>query len=143
MIRIGLVGYGNLAKGAECAIMQNEDMALCAVFTRRDPESLTIQTPGVPVLSFEEISAWKDKLDVLLLCGGSATDLPKMTPALARDFNVVDSFDTHSNIPAHYAAVNAAATESGHIAVISAGWDPGLFSINRVYAAAMLPEGQT
>ena len=143
MIKIGLVGYGNLAKGAECAIMQNPDMALCAVFTRRDPESLTIQTPDVPVVSFEEIGAWKDKIDVLLLCGGSATDLPKMTPALARDFNVVDSFDTHSNIPSHFAAVDAAAKESGHIAVISTGWDPGLFSLNRLYAAAMLPEGET
>ena len=142
MIRIGIVGYGNLAKGAECAIRQNPDMALCAVFTRRAPETVTILTPDVPVVKMEDILSWKEKLDVLLLCGGSATDLPAMTPALAKDFHVIDSFDTHANIPAHYAAVDAAARESGHIAVISVGWDPGLFSINRLYGAAVLPEGK-
>lgn len=143
MIRIGIVGYGNLAKGAECAIRQNSDMTLSAVFTRRDPASVQVQTPGVPVQTVEQLSQWKDKLDVLLLCGGSATDLPQMTPALARDFNVVDSFDTHAKIPEHFAAVDTAAAESGHIALISAGWDPGLFSLNRLYAEAVLPQGQT
>lgn len=142
MIRIGIVGYGNLAKGAECAIRQNPDMVLCAVFSRRDPTSLTILTPNVPVISLSQIHMWKDKLDVLLLCGGSATDLPEMSPTLAKDFHIIDSFDTHANIPAHYAAVDAAARKSGHMALISAGWDPGLFSVNRLYAAAILPQGQ-
>ena len=142
MIRIGIVGYGNLAKGAECAILQNKDMGLCAVFTRRDPATVKIMTPDVPVVNMDDIAQWKEKLDVLLLCGGSATDLPAMTPALAKDFNVIDSFDTHANIPAHYAAVDAAAAQSGHIAFISVGWDPGLFSINRLYAGAVLPEGK-
>ncbi len=142
MIRIGIVGYGNLAKGVECAIAQNPDMELAAVFTRREPASVKILTPDVPVLPLGETAAWKNQIDVLLLCGGSATDLPEMTPALAKDFNVVDSFDTHANIPAHFAAVDAAASESGHIAVISVGWDPGLFSVNRLYAAAVLPEGK-
>ena len=142
MIRIGIVGYGNLAKGAECAIRQNPDMALCAVFTRRDPASVSILTPNVPVISLSQIKAWKDQLDVLLLCGGSATDLPAMSPELAKDFHIIDSFDTHANIPTHYAAVDSAARESGHMALISTGWDPGLFSVNRLYAAAILPQGQ-
>ena len=142
MIRVGIVGYGNLAKGAECAIAQNPDMTLCAVFTRRQPESVAIRTPGVPVVRLEEIGSWKDRLDILLLCGGSATDLPAITPALARDFHVIDSYDNHSNIPAHFAAVDAAARQGGHIALISTGWDPGLFSVNRLYAAAILPQGQ-
>ncbi len=142
MIRIGIVGYGNLAKGVECAIPQNPDMELAAVFTRRDPPSVQIRTPGVPVLSTEESINWKDKIDVMILCGGSATDLPEMTPAFARDFNVVDSFDNHTNIPAHFARVEKAAAESGHIAFISAGWDPGLFSVNRLYAGAILPQGK-
>ena len=142
MIRIGIVGYGNLAKGVECAITQNPDMELAAVFTRRNPASVTIQTPGVPVVHTDECGAWKDKIDVMILCGGSATDLPEMTPKFARDFNVIDSFDNHANIPAHFAAVNAAAAESGHIAFISVGWDPGLFSVNRLYASAILPEGK-
>ncbi|MBR2937359.1 MAG: diaminopimelate dehydrogenase [Oscillospiraceae bacterium] len=142
MIRIGIVGYGNLAKGVECAIHQNPDMELVAVFTRREPSSVKILTPNVPVVSLQDAAAWRDKIDVMLLCGGSATDLPEMTPALARDFHVVDSFDTHANIPAHFAAVDAAAAESGHIAVISGGWDPGLFSVNRLYASAVLPEGK-
>ena len=142
MIKIGIVGYGNLAKGVECAIRQNPDVALAAVFTRRDPATVQIMTPGVPVLTLEDAAAWKDKIDVMILCGGSATDLPKMTPAFARDFNVIDSFDTHATIPAHFAAVDAAATESGHIAFISVGWDPGLFSINRLYASAILPQGK-
>ena len=142
MINIGIVGYGNLAKGVECAITQNPDMKLAAVFTRRDPAGVTIRTPGVPVLSTAECENWKGKIDVMILCGGSATDLPAMTPAFAKDFNVIDSFDTHANIPAHFAAVDAAASQSGHIAFISVGWDPGLFSVNRLYASAVLPEGK-
>lgn len=142
MIRIGIVGYGNLAKGVECAIRQNPDMQLCAVFTRRQPETVSILTPEVPVVSLSDIGAWKDRLDILLLCGGSATDLPTMTPTLARDFHVIDSFDTHADIPAHYQTVDAAARESGHMAIISTGWDPGLFSVNRLYASAILPQGQ-
>ena len=143
MIRIGIVGYGNLAKGAECAIRQNPDMTLVAVFTRRDPASVQVKTENVPVQTMEQLPLWKDKLDVLLLCGGSATDLPQMTPALAKDFNVVDSFDTHAKIPEHFAAVDAAASQGGKVAIISAGWDPGLFSLNRLYAEAVLPQGQT
>lgn len=142
MIKIGIVGYGNLAKGVECAIHQNPDMELVAVFTRRRPDSVRIHTTDVPVLSIETVMQWKDKIDVMLLCGGSATDLPEMTPFLANAFNVIDSFDTHANIPAHYTAVDTAATTSGHTALISAGWDPGLFSLNRLYAAAVLPEGK-
>ena len=143
MIRIGIVGYGNLAKGVECAIRQNPDMELVAVFTRRDPETVKIRTENVPVLSMDAMDAWVDKVDVMILCGGSATDLPTMTPALAKKFNVIDSFDNHNAIPAHFANVDAAAKESGHIAFISVGWDPGLFSLNRLYAQAVLPQGQT
>ena len=143
MIKIGIVGYGNLAKGAECAIAQNPDMTLAAVFTRRDPASVQVKTPGVPVQTMEQLPQWKGKLDVLLLCGGSATDLPQMTPALAKDFNVVDSFDTHAKIPSHFANVDASATAGGKVAIISAGWDPGLFSLNRLYAEAVLSQGQT
>ncbi len=142
MYNIGIVGYGNLARGVECAIRQNPDMKLCAVFTRRDPAGVKIQTPDVPVLPMSCVTEWKDRIDVMILCGGSATDLPEMTPALARDFNVVDSFDTHANIPAHFAAVDAAAQQGGHIAFISTGWDPGLFSVNRLYASAILPQGK-
>ena len=142
MMNIGIVGYGNLARGVECAIRQNPDMALAAVFTRRNPATVQIMTPDVPVVSLQDVADWKDKIDVMILCGGSATDLPKMTPALARDFNVIDSFDTHAAIPAHFAAVDAEASESGHIAFISVGWDPGLFSVNRLYASAILPEGK-
>ena len=143
MIKIGIVGYGNLARGAECAIAQNADMALAAVFTRRAPDTVKILTPEIPVLPMAELEKWQEKLDVLLLCGGSATDLPTMTPTLAQKFNVIDSFDTHAKIPEHFAAVDKAARESGHIAVISAGWDPGLFSLNRLYAEAILPVGNT
>ncbi|MBQ9761521.1 MAG: diaminopimelate dehydrogenase [Oscillospiraceae bacterium] len=142
MVNIGIVGYGNLARGVECAIRQNEDLALAAVFTRRDPASVKILTPNVPVLPLEATADWKDRIDVMILCGGSATDLPKMTPVFARDFNVIDSFDTHATIPAHFENVNAAAVESGHIAFISMGWDPGLFSVNRLYASAILPQGK-
>ena len=141
-MKIGIYGYGNLARGVENAIDKNPDMELAAVFTRRDPSSLKIATAGVPVVSTNEIDSWQDKLDVLVLCGGSATDLPEMTPALAFDFNVVDSFDTHADIPAHFARVHAAAKETGHIALISAGWDPGMFSVNRLYASAILPDGK-
>ena len=143
MIRIGIVGYGNLARGVECALRQNPDMALQAVFTRRDPETVKILTPDVPVLPVSQAQAWKDRIDVMILCGGSAKDLPEMTPAFVRDFNVIDSFDNHGQIPAHFARVDAAAKETGHIAVISAGWDPGLFSLNRLYASAFLPQGET
>ena len=142
MIRIGIVGYGNLAKGAECAIRQNPDMTLAAVFTRRDPGKVKVATEGVPVVAMADILAWKGQVDVLLLCGGSATDLPVLTPQLAKDFTVVDSFDTHANIPAHFAAVDAAAKAGGNMAVISTGWDPGLFSLNRLYAGAILPQGR-
>jgi len=142
MTRIGIVGYGNLAKGVECAIDQNPDMTLVAIFTRRDPSAVQIKTPGVPVLRWDDAAQWKDKIDVMILCGGSATDLPQMTPAFAKDFHVIDSFDNHANIPAHFAAVDAAASASGHIAFISVGWDPGLFSVNRLYASAILPEGK-
>ena len=142
MIRLAIVGYGNLGRGVEAAVRQNKDMTLCAVFTRRDPAAVTLQTADVPVLTMDASPDWEDKLDVLILCGGSATDLPAMTPALARKFNVVDSYDNHAKIPDHYAAVNAAALEGGHIAVISAGWDPGLFSINRLYGGAVLPIGK-
>ena len=142
MIRIGIVGYGNLARGVEAAIRQNSDMELAAVFTRRDPQSLQIRTPGVPVVAVNDAKNWVGKIDMMILCGGSATDLPEMTPSFAKDFNVVDSFDNHANIPAHFAAVDAAAKESGNIAVISTGWDPGLFSVNRLYASAILPDGK-
>lgn len=142
MIKIGIVGYGNLARGVECAIAQNPDMCLTAVFTRRAPESVKVMTPDVPVLSVDVCPEWKDRIDVMILCGGSATDLPTMTPEFARSFHVIDSFDTHANIPAHFAAVNQAASASGHMAFISLGWDPGLFSVNRLYASAILPQGK-
>ena len=142
MTRIGIVGYGNLARGVECAIRQNPDMTLAAVFTRRDPAKVQIKTAGVPVLPMEQAVCWKDKIDMMILCGGSATDLPEMSPAFAANFNIVDSFDNHSKIPEHFAAVEQSAAQSGHIAVISAGWDPGLFSVNRLYASAILPEGK-
>ena len=142
MIRIGIVGYGNLARGVEAAIRQNSDMELVAVFTRRDPQSLQIRTPGVPVVAVNDAKNWVGKIDMMILCGGSATDLPEMTPSFAKLFNVVDSFDNHANIPAHFATVDAAAKESGNIAVISTGWDPGLFSVNRLYASAILPDGK-
>lgn len=139
-MKIGIYGYGNLGRGVECAVCHAADAELVGIFTRRDPA--TIQpASGVPVYSDKDLAQFKDKLDVLVLCGGSATDLPTMTPALAADFNVVDSFDTHASIPAHFAAVDAAATSGGRVALISAGWDPGLFSLNRLYAAAMLPDG--
>ena len=141
MIRIGILGYGNLGRGVECALRQNPDMELKAVFTRRDPAKVSILTQGAPVLPAEELPQWKDKIDVLILCGGSATDLPVQTPQCAALFHVVDSFDTHAKIPEHFARVDAAARNSGHVAVISAGWDPGLFSLNRLYGQCVLPQG--
>lgn len=140
-MNIGIFGYGNLGRGVEAAIAQNEDMHLCAVFTRRNPESLKIATEGVPVVSATEVIAWKDKLDVLILCGGSATDLPEMTPALAENFCLVDSFDNHSKIPVHFENVDAAAKKAGTTAMISCGWDPGMFSLNRLYSTCILPQG--
>mgnify|MGYP004639568341 CR=1 FL=1 len=140
-MKAGILGYGNLARGVECAIKQNSDITLSAVFSRRDPSSVKILTEGVPVYSVNEIEAHKDEIDVLIICGGSATDLPKQTPEYAKYFNVIDSFDTHANIPGHFAAVDAAAKENGHIALISAGWDPGMFSLNRLYANCILPDG--
>lgn len=140
-IRIGIFGYGNLGRGIENAIRQNPDLSLAAVFTRRDPSTLTIATKGVPVCHVDDAPSWTDKIDIMILCGGSATDLPVQTPALAKLFNVVDSFDTHAKIPTHFANVDAAAKEGGKIAMISVGWDPGAFSINRLYAGAFLPDG--
>lgn len=140
-MKVGILGYGNLGKGIECAIKQNEDVELAAVFTRRDPKSLSILTKNVPVYSVDDLMSMQDKIDVLILCGGSATDLPKQTPEYVKYFNVIDSFDTHANIPRHFDNVNENAKESGHIALISCGWDPGMFSLNRLYANAILPEG--
>lgn len=140
--RIGILGYGNLGRGIECALKQNDDMELVAVFTRRAPETVKILSENVKVYSVEELLAQKDNIDVLILCGGSATDLPKQTPEYAKYFNVVDSFDTHARIPEHFANVDAAARENGNVALISAGWDPGMFSLNRLYASAVLPEGK-
>lgn len=140
-MKIGILGYGNLGRGIECGIKQNQDMELAAVFTRRNPESVKILTEGVPVYSFEELESKKNDIDVLILCGGSATDLPKQTPECVKYFNVVDSFDTHARIPEHFANVDKAAKESGHTALISCGWDPGMFSLNRLYANAILPDG--
>ena len=140
-IKIGILGYGNLGKGVECAVKHNPDMELAAVFTRRDKESLNILTPGVKVCSVQEAESMKEEIDVMILCGGSATDLPVQTPQFAKCFNVVDSFDTHARIPEHFAAVDAAAKEGGHVGIISVGWDPGMFSLNRLYGNAVLPEG--
>ncbi len=139
-MKIGIYGYGNLGRGIESAAKQNSDVELIAVFTRRDPETVKTIT-GVPVYSAGDILDFKDKIDVLIICGGSATDLPEMTPALAANFNVVDSFDTHAKIPEHFTNVDNAAKSAGKIALISAGWDPGMFSLNRLYASAILPEG--
>ena len=141
-IKIGILGYGNLGRGVECAVRQNDDMELTCVFTRRDPATVRILTPGVGIYSANDILDHKDEIDVLIICGGSATDLPAMTPKYAKDFNVIDSFDTHARIPEHFANVDAAAREGGHIAMISVGWDPGMFSLNRAYANAILPEGK-
>ena len=142
-IKIGILGYGNLGKGVECAIRQNEDMELAAVFTRRDPATVKILTEGAAVCRVEDVEAWKDKIDVMILCGGSATDLPEQTPKYAKLFNVIDSFDTHARIPEHFGNVDAAAKEGGNVGIISVGWDPGMFSLNRLYAESILVQGST
>ena len=141
-MKVGILGYGNLGRGVEAAIRQNDDMELTAVFTRRNPADLKIMTEGVPVYSVDDAASHADEVDVLILCGGSATDLPEQTPEYAKYFNVVDSFDTHAKIPEHFANVDAAAKSGGHTALISCGWDPGMFSLNRLYANAVLPEGK-
>ena len=140
MINIGVVGYGNLGRGVECAIRQNDDMSLYGIFTRRNPEDVKTLT-GANVYKIDEILNHKDKIDVLILCGGSATDLPVQTPELAKNFNVVDSFDTHAKIPVHFENVDKEAQKSGKVAIISVGWDPGMFSLNRLYGGAILPDG--
>lgn len=139
---VGILGYGNLGRGVECAIKQNPDMELLAVFTRRDPKDVKILTGSAKVCPVGEIGDWQGKIDVLILCGGSATDLPKQSPKMASMFNIVDSFDTHAKIPEHFANVDAAAKKGGKTAIISIGWDPGMFSLNRMYANAILPEGK-
>lgn len=141
-IKIGILGYGNLGRGVECAIKQNPDMELKAVFTRRDPATVKVLTEGVPVYAIEDAKKQKDEIDVMILCGGSATDLPVQTPEFVKMFNVVNSFDTHAKIPEHFAAVDEAAKASGKIGMISIGWDPGMFSLNRLYANAILPNGK-
>ena len=142
-IKAAIAGYGNLGRGAELAIKQNDDMELVAVFTRRDPQTVKLITEGVPVYSLSDAPAHSKEIDVLIICGGSAKDLPEMTPELAKHFNVIDSFDTHPRIPEHFANVDKASRESGHLAFISLGWDPGLFSLNRLYAESILPDGKS
>lgn len=141
MIRLGIYGYGNLGRGIEKAVKLNPDMEIAAVFTRRDPSSVQVAC-GAPVISASQVAEWKDKIDVMIICGGSATDLPQQTPELAKLFNVIDSFDTHARIPEHFANVDAAARANGTLGMISVGWDPGLFSLNRAYANAILPNGK-
>ena len=142
MIRIGIYGYGNLGRGVESEILKNEDMELVAIFTRRDPSTLKTNS-NVPVVSSNEVEEWKDKIDVMILCGGSATDLPVQAPELAKNFNTIDSFDTHAKVPEQFANVNASASASSHTSIISVGWDPGLFSLNRLYAECVLHDGNT
>ncbi len=142
-IRIGIFGYGNLGRGVECAIAQNSDLELVAVFTRRNPETVKILTEGVPVYHADTAKDMAGSIDVMILCGGSATDLPVQTPELAKYFNVVDSFDTHAKIPEHFENVDKAAKESGKVGIISVGWDPGMFSLNRLYSECILPDGNT
>ncbi len=141
-MKIGILGFGNLGRGVECAIRQNPDMELAAVFTRREPKQVSILTETAAVCHVSEAADWKDRIDVMILCGGSATDLPTQTPEYAKLFNVVDSFDTHAKIPEHFDAVDAAAKEAGKVGIISVGWDPGMFSLNRMYASAILPNGK-
>lgn len=140
--RVGIYGYGNLGRGIECAVNAADDMELVAVFTRRDPSALKIVSKNVAVVNVKDVASYKDKIDVMILCGGSATDLPTQTPELAKLFNVIDSFDTHAKIPEHFKLVDEEARKSNHIALISAGWDPGMFSLNRLYANAVLPNGK-
>lgn len=142
-IRIGILGYGNLGRGVECAIKHNPDMELVGVFTRRAPETVKILTETAKVYSVDDAEKMKDQIDVMILCGGSATDLPEQTPKYAQWFNVVDSFDTHKRIPEHFANVDKAASENGHVGIISVGWDPGMFSLNRLYAESILVQGST
>ncbi|MDO4735099.1 MAG: diaminopimelate dehydrogenase, partial [Lachnospiraceae bacterium] len=138
MIRIGIAGYGNIGRGVECNIKENDDMELVAIFTRRDPAQ--VKTQGIcPVLNISELENWKDKIDVLVIAGGSATDLPEQTPAYSKWFNCLDTFDTHARIPEHFANVDAAAKEAGTLSLISCGWDPGMFSLARIYSNAILP----
>ena len=141
-IRVGIMGYGNLGRGIECALKQNSDMELVAVFTRRDPATVSILSENVKVYHVDDAPKMKDEIDVMIMCGGSATDLPKQTKEYAQYFNVVDSFDTHAKIPEHFAAVDEVAQANGHVAMISVGWDPGMFSLNRLYANAILPNGK-
>ena len=141
--RIAITGYGNLGRGVELAIRQNDDMELVGVFTRRDPSTVKLATEGVKVYNIADAAKMADEIDVMIICGGSATDLPRQTPELAKRFNVIDSFDTHARIPEHFANVDKAAKESGHLAMISLGWDPGLFSLNRLYAESILPDGKS
>jgi len=141
-MKIGILGYGNLGKGVECAVKNNPDMELTAVFTRRDPSTVKLLTAGVPVYNVADVEKHKDEVDVLVLCGGSATDLPEQTPEYSKYFNVIDSFDTHARIPEHFANVDKAAKDNGHIALISCGWDPGMFSIARLYGNCILPDGK-
>lgn len=141
-MKIAIYGYGNLGRGVESAIRQNSDMELFGVFTRRNPESVKISTETAKVLPADDILKYKDEIDVLIICGGSATDLPHMTPSLAEHFNVIDSFDTHADIPKHFANVDKSAALGKKVALISAGWDPGMFSLNRLYASAILPDGK-
>ena len=140
-MRIGIYGYGNLGKGVELAVRMHEDMELVGIFTRRDPATVHPLTDA-PVYSVDALPRFREQIDCLIVCGGSATDLPVLTPMLAKDFNLIDSFDTHKNIPAHFAKVNEAAASGGKLALISAGWDPGLFSLARLYAASILPNGK-
>lgn len=140
MIKIGLYGYGNIAKGVECAVKQNSDMVVSCVFTRRDPSTVSTIS-GANVYKTDDILNHKEEIDVLIMCGGSATDLPEQTPAMAKHFNVVDSFDTHKNIPVHFENVDKAAKEGGNIGIISVGWDPGIFSLNRLYGSCILTDG--
>lgn len=142
-IRIGIVGYGNLGRGVELSLEQNPDMVLVAVFSRRDPSTLTLLTEGVQAVHMDDMLDYKGKIDVMILCGGSATDLPTQSPEIATHFNLIDSFDTHAKIPEHYANVDATATSGGTLGIISVGWDPGLFSLNRLYTEAVLPQGKT
>ena len=141
-MKIAILGYGNLGRGVEAAIKQNDDIELVAVFTRRNPEGVKIQTETASVCHIDNILDYKDEIDVLIICGGSATDLPVQTPEYVKYFNVIDSFDTHADIPAHFARVDEAAKAGGNIAMISVGWDPGMFSVNRLYAGAILPDGK-
>lgn len=142
-IRIGIAGYGNIGRGVEQSIKRNDDMELKAVFTRRDPASVSIQTEGAVVKHFDDMEAMKDEIDVMILCGGSATDLPVIGPKVAASFNTIDSFDTHARIPEYFASVDKAAKEGGNIGIISVGWDPGMFSLNRLYAESILVQGST